>query len=105
MSVASRCCKSFCVVPCVIFYTGHFVMVPLNMTYLHRLQHSLFEHLFNLYYIGVTNIDIVKHCLSHEHDLYWAVPSQFIFYCFGPTAILLSKCWRRTSRYVFDFNA
>ena len=30
--------------------TGHFVMLPLNMTYLHCLQHSLFEHLFNLYY-------------------------------------------------------
>ena len=38
------------VVPCVSFCTGHFVMVPLNMTYLHCLQHSLFEHLFNLYY-------------------------------------------------------
>ena len=25
-------------------------MVPLNMIYLHLLQHSLFEHLFNLYY-------------------------------------------------------
>ena len=25
-------------------------MVPLNMTYLYCLQHSLFEHLFNLYY-------------------------------------------------------
>ena len=33
----------------VNFCTGHFVMVPLNMTYLHCLQHSLFEHLFNLY--------------------------------------------------------
>ena len=49
MSVASWCCKRFCVVPCVSFCTGHFVMVPLNMTYC--LQHSLFEHLFNLYYI------------------------------------------------------
>ena len=49
MFVASRCCKSFCVVPCASFCTGHFVMVPLNMTYLHCLQHSLFEHLFNLY--------------------------------------------------------
>jgi len=29
---------------------GHFVMVPLNLTYLHCLQHSLFEHLFKLYY-------------------------------------------------------
>ena len=31
------------------YLTCHFVMVPLNMTYLHCLQHSLFEHLFNLY--------------------------------------------------------
>ena len=36
-------------VPYVGFCTGHFVMVPLGMTYLHCLQHSLFEHLFNLY--------------------------------------------------------
>ena len=28
-------------------------MVPLNMTYLHCLQHSLFEHLFNLYYVHI----------------------------------------------------
>ena len=49
MSVALWCCKSFCVVPCVSFCTGHFVMVPFNITYLHWLQHSLFEHLFNLY--------------------------------------------------------
>jgi len=29
--------------------TGHFVMVPLNLN-LRCLKHSLFEHLFNLYY-------------------------------------------------------
>jgi len=40
--------RVFCVVPCVSFCTGYFVMVPLNMTYLHCLQNSLFEHLFNL---------------------------------------------------------
>jgi len=40
----------FCVVLCVSFCTGHFFMVPLNMTYLHCLQHSLFEHLLHLYY-------------------------------------------------------
>jgi len=51
MSVASWCCKSFCVVPCAGFCTGHFVMVPLNMTCLHCLQHSLFVHLFNLYWL------------------------------------------------------
>jgi len=49
MSVASWWCKSFFVVPCASFCTDHFVMVPLNMTYLHCLQHSLFEHLCNLY--------------------------------------------------------
>jgi len=36
---------------CVSFCTGHFGMVPLNLTYLHCLQHSLFEHLFNLYHM------------------------------------------------------
>ena len=41
MSVASWCCKSLIVVPCASFCTGHFVMVPLNMTYLHCLQHYL----------------------------------------------------------------
>jgi len=33
----------------LVFVRAIFVMVPLNMTYLHCL-HSLFEHLFNLYY-------------------------------------------------------
>ena len=41
----------FCVVLCVSFFTGNFVMVPLNLTYLHCLQHPLYEHLFNLYNI------------------------------------------------------
>jgi len=36
-------------------------MVPLNMTYLHCLQHSLFEHLFNLYYCSAT-VKYTKHC-------------------------------------------
>ena len=34
--------------------TGHFVRVPLILTYLHCLQHFSFEHLFNLYYIPLT---------------------------------------------------
>ena len=37
----------FCVVLCVGFCTGHFVTVPLNLTCLHCLQYSFFEHLFN----------------------------------------------------------
>ena len=38
---------------CVLFLcTGHFITVPLYLTYLHCLQHSVFEHLFNLYCIG-----------------------------------------------------
>jgi len=31
------------------FLYGHFVMLHLNLTYLHCLQHSYFKHLFNLY--------------------------------------------------------
>ena len=31
-------------------------MVPLIMTYLHCLQHSLFEHLFYLFYIQITKL-------------------------------------------------
>jgi len=32
----------------LVFCTGRFVVVPLNMTYLHILQHYLFEHQFIL---------------------------------------------------------
>ena len=42
MSVASWCCTCFCVVLCVSVCTGHFVMVPLNLTYQHCL-HSFFN--------------------------------------------------------------
>ena len=49
MFVESWCCTCLCVVLCYSFCTGHFVMVPLNMTYLHCLQHSFFEYLFNSY--------------------------------------------------------
>ena len=52
--------RVFCVVLCVGFCTDHFVMVPLNLTYLHCLQHYFFEHLFNLYY---------SHNLSIVHEL------------------------------------
>jgi len=31
--------------------TGLFVTVSLNLTCLHCLQHSFFEHLFNVYYL------------------------------------------------------
>jgi len=75
MSVASWCCKSFCVFPCVSFCTGHFVMVPLNMTYLHCLQYALFEHLFNLYWhiyivynILYLNISLIYFYTVHIYD-------------------------------------
>ena len=71
MSVASWCCKSFCVVPCASFCTGRFVMVPLNMTYLHCLQHSLFEHLFNLYcytFVGQNDRNYLKHLKQPKKD-------------------------------------
>jgi len=48
MSVASlytSCFVMFCV-----FCTGHFVMVPINWTCPHCLQHFFFEHIFHLYF-------------------------------------------------------
>jgi len=52
----------FCVVMCVDFCTGHFAMGSLNLTYLHCLQHSFFEHPFNLYCNQTLNLDLlVKH--------------------------------------------
>jgi len=32
-----------------VFCTGHFAMVPTNLTCPHCLQHFFFEHLFHLY--------------------------------------------------------
>jgi len=104
MSVASWC---FCVVLCVSFCTGHFVMVPLNLTYLHCLQHSLFEHLFNLYctrHRSWTKSNITE-CLSYVWQTYsdvtkieWRYTCNYninyiIFYCwpmFPYTTILLN---------------
>jgi len=47
--------RVLCCSVCVFLCTGHFVMVPLNLTSLHCLQHSFFEHLYNLY-SNVNNI-------------------------------------------------
>ena len=49
MPVVSWCSAGF-VLFCVFVNYWLFAMVPLNMTCLHCLQHSFFEHLFNLYY-------------------------------------------------------
>jgi len=43
-----------------VIYAGHFVMVPLNLTYLHFLQHYFFEHLFILIYLTAINVDTVR---------------------------------------------
>jgi len=50
MSVVSWCSTYFCIVLSICFCTGYFIMVPLNLTCLHCLQHVFFEHLFNLYW-------------------------------------------------------
>ena len=51
MSVVSLGSTRFCVVLCVGVCRDHFVMVLLNLnSYLHCLQQSFFEHLFNLYH-------------------------------------------------------
>jgi len=67
----------FCVVLFVSFCTGHFVMVPLNLTYLHCLQHSLFEHLFNLYYFCC----VFTYCpTTHYLSQNFAIPFAMLIY-------------------------
>jgi len=39
-------------------------MVPLNLTYLHCLQHSLFEHLFNLYCYCIPFLKQIVPCFN-----------------------------------------
>jgi len=51
MAIASWCSVCFVLFCVFVFCTGRFVMVPLNLTCLHCLQHSFFEHHFNLYFI------------------------------------------------------
>jgi len=58
MAGASSVSTCFCVILCVGFCIGHFVMVFLNLTYLHSLQEPFYEHLFNLYYIKTLNYSI-----------------------------------------------
>jgi len=61
----SWCCKSFWVVPCVSFCTDHFVIVPLNITYLHCLQ-----HLFNLYLRHISISDFSAHKYTQFYIMY-----------------------------------
>ena len=42
--------------------TCHLVIVLLNLTCLHRLQHSFFEHLFSLYYCEITTF-FIRHLI------------------------------------------
>jgi len=44
-------------------------MVPLNMTYLHCLQHFLFEHLFNLYYDEETTLLLYEEIVTNQEDI------------------------------------
>ena len=48
----------------VCFCTGHFVMVPINLTCPHCLQHSFFEHLLHLY-MHIVWIETRKYNLTY----------------------------------------
>ena len=58
----------------VLFYElvfmGYFVMVPLNLTCLHGLQHVFFEHLFNLYYTVRTALYIYMD-FTYKNSFLW----------------------------------
>ena len=67
MSVTSWCSTCFCVVLCWFFVcTGHFVMVPLNLTCLHCLQQSFFKHFFNLCYTTTTSYNNNNNNNNHK---------------------------------------
>ena len=74
----------FCAVLCVSFCTGHFVMVPLNLTYLHCLQHSLFEHLFISYYdhehheryLNILNVRKYRHAYAQLRSGFYKLEPQ-----------------------------
>jgi len=78
MYVASWCSMCFCVILCVSFCTGHFVMVPLNLTYLHCLQHSFLEHLFNLFCIvsGYWSAEWSLHNIRFHHWEFWCIQGE-----------------------------
>ena len=65
VSVASRCSVLFCAVLCVYFCTSRLVMVHSNVTCLHCLQNSFFEHHFNLYYN-----DNITNTIAYIQDKY-----------------------------------
>ena len=53
-------------------------MVPLNMTYLHCLPHSLFEHLFNLYCLVMVVLNIAGQMATHVTGNYYFISIQII---------------------------
>ena len=63
-----------CAVLCVCFCTGHFVMVPLNLTCQHCLTHSVFENLFNLCFAPRTT-SLCSHIflVLRDHGVYMNV--------------------------------
>ena len=80
------CLTRFCVVLCVCLCTGHFVMVPINLTCPHCLQQLFtfffFEHLFNLCYTSKPsstsypiNLKLAKSVaiLNCNTSLFWTI--------------------------------
>jgi len=47
----------------VCFCTGHFFMVPINLTCPHCLQHFFFEHLLHLYYFNLLQL-VLSACVT-----------------------------------------
>jgi len=78
---------------CIGFCTGHFVMVPLNLTYLHYLQHSLFKHLFNLYYKSVKRVGVMFHETQRINHIHCS--------CFKTKVLFFLLCHFQTFRFAF----
>ena len=62
----------------VCFCTGHFVMVPINLTCPHCLQHFFFELLFHLLYLEINAKTIhISHFVRSISTFYWPVSAYY----------------------------
>ena len=95
MSVATWCCTCFCVVLCVSFRTGHFVMVPLNLTLncIYIVYSILYLSICSIYIVAVMVKQQMTQCLKNVHPF----RSEVEFLC---VRIFMRLIRRRTSYWM-----
>jgi len=85
----------FCAVLCFCFCTGHFIIVRLNLTCPHCLQHSFFEHIFHFYY------DTNKNENFHKPIMTWLQLFEDILCYLHKYYIILESRLKRADLLIF----